>query len=53
MKCYDCGEEACAKVGGSKGSFLSMLLGRKCWNKKEFYVCRGCYEKRQGKNLCR
>lgn len=44
MECFYCGREACAKIGESKGNILAALLGRRCWNKKEIYVCRKCYE---------
>jgi len=43
IRCFYCKEEACAKVGTSKGSLLSALLGRKCWDKAEKYVCRNHY----------
>ena len=44
MKCFVCSamgkkEEACAKLGTSKGNIFSALLGRKCWKKSEIYVC--------------
>jgi hypothetical protein len=45
MKCFFCGKEACAKVGGSKGNIFLALLGKKCWDKKEIYVCREHFEK--------
>jgi len=44
MKCYYCRREACAKIGDSKGSILSAMLGRTCWKKSEIYVCRKCFE---------
>ena len=45
MRCYKCNRrEASTKIGMSKGSILSALFGRKCWEKKEIYLCKRCYE---------
>lgn len=49
MKCFYCFNEASAKIGTSKGNILKALLGRKCWDKREIYVCRSCYEEREKK----
>jgi len=45
MKCFECGKEASSKVGESQGSIWRALIGRRCWLKKEIYLCRNCYEK--------
>jgi len=44
MKCYFCDKEACCKVGNSKGNILRALLGGKCWEKTEWYLCNRCHE---------
>jgi len=46
--CFYCPKEACAKIGESKGNILLALFGKKCWNKKEIYVCKEHYYKHQG-----
>jgi len=48
MHCYYCENEACAKIGTSKGNIIAAFFGAKCWNKKEIYVCKKCYDKRTG-----
>jgi hypothetical protein len=50
IKCYYCSSEACAKIGDSKGSIWAALLGRKCWKKSEFYVCRKHFMMQEAEN---
>ena len=45
--CYYCRRQAQAKIGTSKGSIWNALLGKKCWDKKEIYVCRKHYDKNE------
>ena len=44
MKCFFCKHEASSKIGTSKGNIFKALLGKKCWEKDEFYVCKKHYE---------
>ncbi len=48
MKCYYCPDEACTKIGTSKGNALKSLFGKKCWTKEEYYVCRKHFEEKTG-----
>lgn len=46
MQCYECQKnEASVKIGNSKGSIWSALLGKRCWAKMEIYLCRPCFDK--------
>ena len=49
MKCFKCGKEASSKVGESAGSIWKAILGKRCWLKKEIYLCRECYEQYEEK----
>lgn len=43
--CFVCEKnEASAKIGESKGNILLALFGKRCWSKKEIYVCKQCYK---------
>jgi hypothetical protein len=44
MNCYDCGQEASAKIGSAKGNIWRALFGKTAWEKGETYHCRHCYD---------
>lgn len=53
MKCIYCDKEASAKIGESNGNIFNALLGKKCWVKKEVYVCRQhYYAHKNDKEVC-
>ena len=51
MKCHFCKSEASSKIGSSRGNIFKALLGMKCWEKDEFYVCREHYEAIRNKEV--
>jgi len=51
MRCMFCNMPASAKIGTSTGNIFKALLGKKCWEKDEYYFCKDHYEEIRRKEV--